>query len=176
MKSQDIVYLKKKNRIKIGALDLFLSYLSLFFMIGVPWLVFSIPTLYKLLNGKSLQFGFSLTAVILTIIVGRIFYSIPRKLRLTKVGEYQNENQLKLITTCFKELRWSYSMLSENEYVASTRISWFSWGEHIYLVFYDNSIFMNSIGKTSPITFGKDFKNLENFKTLFDKQRNILIN
>mgnify|MGYP006906271517 CR=1 FL=1 len=176
MKSQDIVYLKKKNRIKIGALDLFLSYLSLFFMIGIPWFTFSSLTIHSFYKGRVPELWFILVAIILTIIVGRIFYSIPRKLRLTKVGEYQNENQLKLITTCFKELRWSYSMLSENEYVASTRISWFSWGEHIYLVFYDNSIFMNSIGKTSPITFGKDFKNLENFKTLFDKQRNILIN
>lgn len=160
-------FVKNNYKVKKGLFELILSYLSLIFIIGIPWLIFAIPLIYRLTNGKTIRLGFAIVGLSLTFIIIAIVLAIPKKLKLTRIGDTEYEGLIDRIICCCKELNWSYSQISENEFKASTPISWYSWGEEIYIIYINNEVFINSMGKTSPITFGKDKKNMELFKSLF---------
>ena len=167
MNPQEVKYIQKNGRIRIGILDLILSYLSLIFIVVIPWVIWFAPTIYSIFQNRMPSYKSIIIAIVFTTVLFLVIISINKKLRLEKIFKYDDTIDIEQeILSCFKKLGWSYSKLSEYEYVASTPISWYSWGETIHLIFYDNQIFMNSMGKTSPITFGKDSKNLKDFQKL----------
>ncbi|MFZ6052749.1 hypothetical protein [Halocola ammonii] len=167
MKKQKIDFLRSKRRVQVGVLDLVLSYLSLIFIVGVPWLVFIVPFVHQVLNGKVPSSLFTCISLLLTIVVVFILLSINKSFKLTEIGNYADADVHEDVKLCFEELNWNYEKLSELEYVASTPISWFSWGEIVYLALVDDLVLMNSRGSVSSITFGKDKRNLNKFKKAF---------
>ncbi|HEX8023140.1 hypothetical protein [Mucilaginibacter sp.] len=46
-------------------------------------------------------------------------------------------------------------------FVCTTRVSWFSWGEEITIIFDDNDILINSRPNNQPITILRDRKNIK---------------
>jgi hypothetical protein len=164
--SQNLNYIKLTGKVKIPIFDLALSYMALIFIVVLPWGFISSAALVVLVNGKLPIPFVSISSLIYSVLLITILLNISKKLRLHKVVEGIADGVSdRLIVKALKRLNWSYEKLSDFEYIASAGISWYSWGEIIRIIYYEDKIFINSIGKTSPITFGKDKRNVNKFKT-----------
>jgi hypothetical protein len=112
--------------------------------------------------------------IIAPLTLALIFYLVQKqRLKFRVVKTKLNHAQLKEILTEVAEmLEWKFTSMTTNVCIATTNPGFFSgsWGEQITILFYQDSVFVNSIcdpdKRSSVVSFGR---NRENERTLIDK-------
>jgi hypothetical protein len=112
--------------------------------------------------------------IVIPLILSPIVYWIQkRRLKFRVIETKLSHVQLKeLLIEVAEKLKWEFISTSNNVYIARTNPGFFSgsWGEQISVLFYQNSVFVNSIcdpnKRPSVVSLGR---NSENENTLIDK-------
>ncbi|SDP27653.1 rhomboid protease GluP [Mucilaginibacter sp. OK268] len=112
--------------------------------------------------------------IVIPLFLSVIAYWIQkRRLKFRVIKTKLNHSQLKaLLIEVAKKLKWEPVSTTKDIYVARTNPGFFSgsWGEQITVLFYQDSVFVNSIcdpnKRPSVVSWGR---NRENENTLIDK-------
>jgi hypothetical protein len=167
MKPQNIDYLRKNSRIEQSLLDSFLTSMPMVIMVYMPAILF---TYVHFSGGWAKGAGGIGVPIFFWIIAILMFFQYRKKLKLQPVHEnISSLNARNIILKALKTLKWDHNQISENEIVAFVPVSLFSWGEIVRVLYFDEKIFANSIGRTAPITFGKDRRNIRRLKDEISK-------
>lgn len=144
------------------------------FLLFMPSMMLFFHLIYFLQNKpNSFQEG-EIWIIFIPLILSVVAYWIQkRRLKFCVVKTKLNPVQLKeMLLEVAAKLKWEFISTGTNAYVAKTNPSFFSgsWGEQITILFYCDSIFINSIcdpkKRPSVVSWGR---NRENENTLIEK-------
>jgi hypothetical protein len=105
--------------------------------------------------------------IVIPPILAALFYWLQkRRLKFCVVKTVLNQVQLKeILISVSKQLNWILGSGTANVYTATTNPGFFSgsWGEQITVLFYEDSVFINSIcdpnKKSSVVSWGRSNRN-----------------
>jgi hypothetical protein len=156
----------------------FWSNLAHFGLVGFLLFMSSMILFFHLIDffeGKTNSFkDGEIWMIVIPLILSPIVYWIQkRRLKFRVIETKLSHVQLKeLLIEVAEKLKWEFISTSNNVYIARTNPGFFSgsWGEQISVLFYQNSVFVNSIcdpnKRPSVVSLGR---NSENENTLIDK-------
>jgi len=168
---QDIEKIKRTNKIKVPLIDVIISYRAFPILVSLNLILILLS-----INSKSIaEYNEPVIAYItvgLTIIITlmTIFYIslIHGKFKLKLINHDVSHINLDFaIRKASEKLRWRYEKISANEYHLVRPGHFPSHGEIIYVITYDNKLFINSFSIQHPIVFNYSKKNIELFKKHF---------
>ncbi len=172
MNKEDILYIKKNRKWSFKLSDIYNHYIILILPLSIIFISFSM--FYSGNKFNHLKDEFLITAIIISLfgllllilIVNRIL--AERKFRLFELNDSNFEEFKAIIRKC----SWSLVENKSESLVLLTETSWFSWGEKITIIKYnDKKILVNSRPYGQPITINRDKINYNKLEKLIKHYR-----
>jgi hypothetical protein len=160
----------------IGYWQYFSYYLFAFLLFFMPVTILLAHLAFYLYDKSTAFQEGELWGIIITLILSVITYVIKRRnLKFRVIQTKLNHLQLKeILIQVARQLKWTFVSSTDNVFVAKTNPGFFSGslGEQIIVLFYQDSVFVNSISDPDKRpAMGSWFRNSENEETLIDKIR-----
>lgn len=130
---------------------------------------------YQIEKKPGFPVGITLLIASMFLSVFLICYKWIRSARFVVIGSYENEAAAKkIVVRLFKKRHGNYKVHKKKNSIGSDAgATLLSWGETMYVVFYKNTVYANSIGLLTPVTWGQNKKNLRWLKENYEELKQV---